>query len=66
MSTCRFTECKKDSSCFQNAFTTLMEIYAEQVLGLDYNKAGSKEVVEAGKVFLKEMAALEWKRRVHS
>lgn len=49
---------EKNSACFQNALSALVELCANHVLSADDNTTGSDEVVRSSKVFLKEMALL--------
>lgn len=54
------------SACFQDAFSSLVEVFAKYVLSPNSDIAGSKKALEASKEFLKETAALASKRRVYS
>lgn len=62
----RFVGCERDLSCIQDMLLSFMNMYAKQALSLQSDKFVSKEAVEASKVFLKAMTALESGRKVDS
>lgn len=45
---------------------SFIDVFAKYIFRLDSNIAGSKETIEASKVCVKEMAALESRKEVHS
>lgn len=62
----RSIACETNSSCYQDTVISVVQVYGKQALSADSDMSGSKEVVEASKVFMKNMAALTSRSRVVS
>lgn len=54
----RFVRCEYDTAYVRDAFSSLLNVYAKNVFGLEYDIACSKEVLKKSMMFVKEKAAL--------
>lgn len=62
----RLVGCETDLECFLDVLPSLVEVYAKTLLSPESDIVGSEKVVAAGKIFVKDMAALASRKTVDS